>query len=175
MESVNKLRARIIKKEKDGVTLRVKSEVQKMSWNEFNAGWSIVDNVWAEPSEELIKGMEEINEHISSAAAAQLMAEAIKDSNPSEYFNHVMSVGYHIKKIQELANCNMFEAANLVRNCINSVRFGESKPNRKTRRANKNFNKRENKVNNTPEPTMNAVMADNPLLAKLKAEMEAKN
>ena len=67
--SQEKIRFKIVNKAKDGITLSARkgSKPQKISWDEFNQYYSIEDKVWAVPNEELVKRMEEVEEHITIA------------------------------------------------------------------------------------------------------------
>ena len=65
--SQEKIRFKIVNKAKDGITLSARkgSKPQKISWDEFNQYYTIEDKVWAVPNEELVKKMEEVEEHIN--------------------------------------------------------------------------------------------------------------
>ena len=70
--SQEKIRFKIVNKAKDGITLsaRKSSKPQKISWDEFNQYYSIEDKVWAVTNEELVKRMEEVEEHINNATVS---------------------------------------------------------------------------------------------------------
>ena len=76
--SQEKIRFKIVNKAKDGITLSARkgSKPQKISWNEFNQYYTIEDKVWAVPNEDLVKRMEEVEEHITNATVSFVLSGA---------------------------------------------------------------------------------------------------
>ena len=145
--SQEKIRFKIVNKAKVGITLSARkgSKPQKISWDEFNQYYSIEDKVWAVPNEELIKRMEEVEEHITNATVSFVLSGGLKTGNvPSspEELSHMLVTGEEIRKISELTGCSLIEATQMVRDCVDRIRngdiFGGSyKPKRKRHFENK--------------------------------------
>lgn len=185
--SQEKIRFKIVNKAKDCITLSARkgSKPQKISWNDFNQYYTIEDKVWAVPNEEIVKRMEEVEEHINNATVSFVLSGGLKAGNvPSspEELSHALVIGEEIRKISELTGCSLLEATQLVRDRVDLIRNGDifggsSKPKGKRR-----FEKKEtgNDVldrryhgNTSADVEMhnNAILEDNPALLALKEKM----
>ena len=185
--SQEKIRFKIVNKAKVGITLSARkgSKPQKISWDEFNQYYSIEDKVWAVPNEELIKRMEEVEEHITNATVSFILSGGLKTGNvPSspEELSHMLVTGEEIRKISELTGCSLIEATQMVRDCVDRIRngdiFGRSyKPKRKRHFENKETDNdvldRRYHGNTSADLEMhnNAILEDNPALLALKEKM----
>ena len=185
--SQEKIRFKIANKAKDGITLSARkgSKPQKISWDEFNKYYSIEDKVWAVPNEELIKRMEEVEEHITNATVSFVLSGGLKTGNvPSspEELSHMLVTGEEIRKISELTGCSLIEATQMVRDCVDRIRngdiFGRSrKPKRERHFENKETDNdvldRRHHGNTSADVEMhnNAILEDNPALLALKEKM----
>ena len=185
--SQEKIRFKIVNKAKDGITLSARkgSKPQKISWDEFNQYYSIEDKVWAVPNEELIKRMEEVEEHITNATVSFVLSGGLKTGNvPSspEELSHMLVTGEEIRKISELTGCSLIEASEMVRDCVDCIRngdiFGRSrKPKRERHFENKETDNdvldRRHHGNTSADVEMhnNAILEDNPALLALKEKM----
>ena len=185
--SQEKIRFKIVNKAKDGITLSARkgSKPQKISWDEFNQYYSIEDKVWAVPNEELIKRMEEVEEHINNATVSFILSGGLKVGNvPSspEELSHMLVTGEEIRKISELTGCSLIEATQMVRDCVDRIRngdiFGRSrKPKRERHFENKETDNdvldRHHHGNTSADVEMhsNAILEDNPALLALKEKM----
>ena len=185
--SQEKIRFKIVNKAKDGITLSARkgSKPQKISWDEFNQYYSIEDKVWAVPNEELIKRMEEVEEHITNATVSFVLSGGLKTGNvPSspEELSHMLVTGEEIRKISELTGCSLIEATQMVRDCVDRIRngdiFGRS---RKTKRERHFENKetdndvldRRHHGNTSADVEIhnNTILEDNPALLALKEKL----
>ena len=185
--SQEKIRFKIVNKAKVGITLSARkgSKPQKISWDEFNQYYSIEDKVWAVPNEELIKRMEEVEEHITNATVSFILSGGLKTGNvPSspEELSHMLVTGEEIRKISELTGCSLIEATQMVRDCVDRIRNGDifgrsSKPKRKRHFENKETDNdvldRRYHGNTSADLEMrnNAILEDNPALLALKEKM----
>ena len=185
--SQEKIRFKIVNKAKDGITLSARkgSKPQKISWDEFNQYYSIEDKVWAVPNEELIKRMEEVEEHITNATVSFVLSGGLKTGNvPSspEELSHMLVTGEEIRKITELTGCSLIEATQMVRDCVDRIRngdiFGRSrKPKRERHFENKETDNdvldRRHHGNTSADVEIhnNAILEDNPALLALKEKM----
>ena len=185
--SQEKIRFKIVNKAKDGITLSARkgSKPHKISWDEFNQYYSIEDKVWAVPNEELVKRMEEVEEHINNATVSFILSGGLKVGNvPSspEELSHMLVTGEEIRKISELTGCSLIEAAQMVRDCVDRIRngdiFGRScKPKRERHFENKETDNdvldRRHHGNTSADVEMhnNAILEDNPALLALKEKM----
>ena len=185
--SQEKIRFKIVNKAKDGIALSARkgSKPQKISWDEFNQYYSIEDKVWAVPNEELIKRMEEVEEHITNATVSFVLSGGLKTGNvPSspEELSHMLVTGEEIRKISELTGCSLIEATQMVRDCVDRIRNGDifgrsSKPKRKRHFENKETDNdvfdRRHHGNTSADVEMhnNAILEDNPALLALKEKM----
>ena len=185
--SQEKIRFKIVNKAKDGITLSARkgSKPQKISWDEFNKYYTIQDKVWAIPNEELVKRMEEVEEHITNATVSFVLSGGLKTGNvPSspEELSHMLVTGEEIRKITELTGCSLIEATQMVRDCVDRIRngdiFGRSrKPKRERHFENKETDNdvldRRHHGNTSADVEMhnNAILEDNPALLALKEKM----
>lgn len=185
--SQEKIRFKIVNKAKDGITLSARkgSKPQKISWNEFNQYYTIEDKVWAVPNEELVKRMEEVEEHINNATVSFVLSGGLKAGNvPSspEELSHALVIGEEIHKISELTGCSLLEATQLVRDRVDLIRNGDifsgsSKPKGKRRFEKKETGNdvldRRHHGNTSADVEMhnNAILEDNPALLALKEKM----
>ena len=185
--SQEKIRFKIVNKANDGITLSARkgSKPQKISWDEFNQYYSIEDKVWAVPNEELIKRMEEVEEHINNATVSFILSGGLKVGNvPSspEELSHMLVTGEEIRKISELTGCSLIEATQMVRDCVDRIRngdiFGRSrKPKRERHFENKETDNdvldRRHHGNTSADVEIhnNANLEDNPALLALKEKM----
>ena len=185
--SQEKIRFKIVNKAKDGITLSARkgSKPQKISWDEFNKYYSIEDKVWAVPNEELIKRMEEVEEHITNATVSFVLSGGLKTGNvPSspEELSHMLVTGEEIRKISELTGCSLIEATQMVRGCVDLIRngdiFGRSRKSKRERHfENKETGNdvldRRHHGNTSADVEMhnNAILEDNPALLALKEKM----
>lgn len=185
--SQEKIRFKIVNKAKDGITLSARkgSKPQKISWDEFNQYYSIEDKVWAVPNEELVKRMEEVEEHINNATVSFILSGGLKVGNvPSspEKFSHILVTGEEIRKISELTGCSFIEATQLVRARVDIIRNGDIFDGSRKPKRERHFDKNEtgNDVldrrhhgNTSADVEMhnNAILEDNPALLALKEKM----
>ena len=185
--SQEKIRFKIVNKANDGITLSARkgSKPQKISWNEFNQYYTIEDKVWAVPNEELVKRMEEVEEHINNATVSFILSGGLKAGNvPSspEKFSHILVTGEEIRKISELTGCSLLEATQLVRDRVDLIRNGDIFDGSRKSKRERHFENKEtsNDVldrrhhgNTSADVEMhnNAILEDNPALLALKEKM----
>ena len=165
MDFKNK-KIRIVKKEKDGITLKVNGTSVKFSWDEFNAGYNIVDNVYAVMNDKMVEQMTRLDELVNTATTAYfIMRNSVPDFKQLSY-SAVLSET--IEKIQNLLNCTGLDAMKLVKNRINTINnmFGPDKKQRLEMNKDKFPKRVETPVNST-----SCIMSDNPALMKLKETM----
>ena len=186
--SQEKIRFKIVNKAKDGITLSARkgSKPQKISWNEFNKYYTIEDKVWAVPNEELVKRMEEVEEHINNATVSFVLSGGLKTGNvPSspEKLSHALVTAEEIRKISELTGCSFIEAAQLVRARVDIIRNGDLFNGSRKPKHKRHFEKKEtgnDTLNNQRyrgdtsadvEMHSNAILEDNSALLALKEKM----
>ena len=186
--SQEKIRFKIVNKAKDGITLSARkgSKPEKMSWDEFNRYYTIEDKVWAVPSEELIKKMKDVDEHINNATISFVLSGGLKGGGvPSspEGLGHMLVVGEEIRKISELTGCSLLEATQMVRTRVGIIRNGDMfsgnrRPKRERRFEEKKTDnevldglRHSGKTSSDVEMHTNAILEDNPALLALKEKM----
>ena len=162
---------RIVKKEKDGITIKENGTSVKFSWDEFNAGYNIVDNVYAVMNDKMVEQMTQLDELIDTATTAYfIMQNSVPDIKQLSY---AAVLSETIEKIQKLLNCTGLDAMKLVKNRINAINnmFGSDKKSHyKKQRHEMNTDKFSKRVE-TPVNSTSCVMSDNPALMKLKESM----
>ena len=174
MDYKNK-KLRIVKKEKDGITIKENGTSVKFSWDEFNAGYNIVDNVYAVMTDEMAEQMTQLDDLINTATTVYFI---IQNSVPGiKQLSYAAVLSETIKKIQKLLNCTGLDVMKLVKNRINAVNnmFGSDKKSHsrdyyKKQRHEMNKDKFPKRVE-TPVNSTSCVMSDNPALMKLKESM----
>ena len=165
MDFKNK-KIRIVKKEKDGITLKVNGTSVKFSWDEFNDGYNIVDNVYAVMNDKMVEQMTRLDELVNTATTAYfIMQNSVPDIKQLSY---AAVLSETIEKIQKLLNCTGLDAMKLVKNRINTINnmFGPDKKQRLEMNKDKFPKRVETPVNST-----SCIMSDNPALMKLKETM----
>lgn len=174
MDFKNK-KLRIVKKEKDGITIKENGTSVKFSWDEFNAGYNIVDNVYAVMNDKMVEQMSQLDELIDTATTAYfIMQNSVPDIKQLSY---AAVLSETIEKIQKLLNCTGLDAMKLVKNRINAINnmFGSDKKSH----SRDYYRKQRNEMNKdkfpkrveTPVSSTSCVMSDNPALMKLKESM----
>jgi len=167
------IKFRIVKKEKDGITLSPAkgADSVKMGWKEFEENYTVKEDIWAVPSAEIIKKMDDANEHISNAATAFIMSGGLKGT-PTDVVQLAV-LGEEVQKVQEILGCSNAEVLMLVRQRIDAIANFGQKP------AHKNKKHHNKPKNNSPKSTPvekkesgYAILADNPALLELKKKME---
>ena len=174
MDYKNK-KLRIVKKEKDGITIKGNGTSVKVSWDEFNAGYNIVDNVYAVMNDKMVEQMTQLDDLIDTATTAYfIMQNFVPDSMQLTY---AAVLSETIGKIQKLLNCTGLDAMKLVKSRINAINnmFGSDKKSHsrdyyKKQRHEMNKDKFPKRVE-TPVNSTSCVMSDNPALMKLKESM----
>ena len=174
MDYKNK-KLRIVKKEKDGITIKENGITVKFSWDEFNAGYNIVDNVYAVMNDKMVEQMSQLDELIDSAITAYFI---LQNSVPGiTQLSYAGVLSETIEKIQKLLKCSMLDAMKLVKNRINTINnmFGSNKKSHsrdyyKKQRHEMNKDKFSKRVE-TPVNSTSCVLSDNPALMKLKESM----
>lgn len=167
---------KIIKKEKDGVTIKAGNMVQKMSWEEFNQNMVMEDDkMHCHFTEEFVKKGEVINEKIAQCAATFMILEGPACKNdPKQQVIYSMTLGREMKELQDLVGCSLAEAAGLVRQLVNHMRseFGPKKetPAEYRRRKKAEAEKRvaNNDYHRTYQPSATQKLGDLPGMEKLK-------
>lgn len=77
---------RIVKKEKDGITIKENGTSVKFSWDEFNAGYNIVDNVYAVMNDKMVEQMTQLDDLIDTATTAYfIMQNSVPDIKQLSY------------------------------------------------------------------------------------------
>lgn len=166
---------RIVKKEKDGITIKENGTSVKFSWDEFNAGYNIVDNVYAVMNDKMVEQMTQLDELIDTATTAYFI---VQNSVPDiKQLSYAAVLSETIEKIQKLLNCTGLDAMKLVKNRINAINnmFGSDKKSHsrdyyKKQRHEMNKDKFSKRVE-TPVNSTSCVMSGNPVLMKLKESM----
>ena len=170
MNFINK-KLRIVKKEKDGITIKENGTSVKFSWDEFNAGYNIVDNVYAVMNDKMVEQMTQLDDLIDTATTAYfIMQNSVPDIKQLSY---AAVLSETIEKIQKLLNCTGLDAMKLVKKRINAINnmFGSDKKSHyKKQRHEMNKDKFPKRVE-TPVNSTSCVMSDNPALMKLKESM----
>ncbi len=174
MEYKNK-KIRIVRKQKDGITLRVKGNEVKFSWEEFNSGYNIVDNVYAVMNDTMVERMNKLDDLISTATTAFFI---VQNSVPDiKQLSYAAVLTNTIEEIQKLLNCTGLEAIQLVRKNIDSMNsmFKSDKSSHtreyyKKQKMEMNRDKFPKRVE-TPVNSTSCVLEDNPALLKLKEKM----
>lgn len=174
MDFKNK-KLRIVKKEKDGITIKENGTSVKFSWDEFNAGYNIVDNVYAVMNDKMVEQMTQLDELINTATTAYFI---VQNSVPDiKQLSYAAVLSETIEKIQKLLNCTGLDAMKLVKNRINAINnmFGSDKKSHsrdyyKKQRHEMNKDKFPKRAE-TPVSSTSCVMSDNPALMKLKESM----
>lgn len=186
--SQEKIRFKIVNKAKDGITLSAHkgSKHEKMSWDEFNQYYTIEDKVWAVPSEELIKKMEEVDEHINNATFSFILSGGLKGNGvPSspEGFGHMLVTGEEIRKISELTGCSLLEATQMVRTRVDIIRNGDIFADNRKPKCDRRFEnsscdhpvlagpRHSGKTSSDVEMHTNTIFEGNPALLALKEKM----
>ena len=174
MDFKNK-KLRIVKKEKDGITIKENGTSVKFSWDEFNAGYNIVDNVYAVMNDKMVEQMSQLDELIDSAITAYFILQNTVPGITQLSYAGVLSET--IEKIQKLLKCSVLDAMKLVKNRINTINnmFGSNKKSHsrdyyKKQRHEMNKDKFSKRVE-TPVNSTSCVLSDNPALMKLKESM----
>ena len=174
MDYKNK-KLRIVKKENDGITIKENGTSVKFSWDEFNAGYNIVDNVYAVMNDKMVEQMTQLDKLIDTATTAYFI---MQNTVPGiKQLSYAAVLSETIEKIQKLLNCTGFDAMKLVKNRINTFNdmFGYDKKSHsrdyyKKQRHEMNKDKFPKRVE-TPVNSTSCVMSDNPALMKLKESM----
>ena len=174
MDFKNK-KLRIVKKEKDGITIKENGTSVKFSWDEFNDGYNIIDNVYAVMNDKMVEQMSQLDELIDSAITAYFI---LQNSVPGiTQLSYAGVLSETIEKIQKLLKCSVLDAMKLVKNRINAINnmFGSDKKSHsrdyyKKQRHEMNKVKFPKRVE-TPVNSSSCVMSDNPALMKLKESM----
>ena len=174
MDFKNK-KLRIVKKEKDGITIKENGTAVKFSWDEFNDGYNIIDNVYAVMNDKMVEQMSQLDELIDSAITAYFI---LQNSVPGiTQLSYAGVLSETIEKIQKLLKCSVLDAMKLVKNRINAINnmFGSDKKSHsrdyyKKQRHEMNKDKFPKRVE-TPVNSTSCIMSDNPALMKLKESM----
>ena len=174
MDFKNK-KLRIVKKEKDGITIKENGTSVKFSWDEFNDGYNIIDNVYAVMNDKMVEQMSQLDELIDSAITAYFI---LQNSVPGiTQLSYAGVLSETTEKIQKLLKCSMLDAMKLVKNRINTINnmFGSNKKSHsrdyyKKQRHEMNKDKFPKRLE-TPVNSTSCVLSDNPALMKLKESM----
>lgn len=167
------IKFRIVKKENDGAWLSPKKGVEpiKIGWNELKNNYTIKDNVWAIPTEECLKKVNEINEHVVNAATSFILSGGLKEDGPKN-LAHVLMTGQEINKICELAGCSILEATNMVKKLVDTIRHDHVPKHTKKRLTPDEYRQKNMKdARQRPNASTSAILADNPVLLELKNKM----
>ena len=174
MDYKNK-KLRIVKKEKDGITIKENGTSVKFSWDEFNAGYNIVDNVYAVMNDKMVEQMTQLDDLVDTATTAYFI---MQNTVPGlKQLSYAAVLSETIEKIQKLLNCTGFDAMKLVKNRINT--FNDMFDSNKKSNSRDYYKKQRHEMNNdrfqkrveTPVNSTSCVMSDNPALMKLKESM----
>ena len=174
MDYKNK-KLRIVKKEKDGITIKENGTSVKFSWDEFNAGYNIVDNVYAVMNDKMVEQMTQLDDLIDTATTAYFI---MQNTVPGiKQLSYAAVLSETIEKIQKLLNCTGFDAMKLVKNRINT--FNDMFDSNKKSNSRDYYKKQCHEMNKdrfqkrveTPVNSTSCVMSDNPALMKLKESM----
>ena len=170
MDYKNK-KLRIVKKEKDGITIKENGTSVKFSWDEFNAGYNIVDNVYAVMNDKMVEQMTKLDDLIDTATTAYFI---MQNTVPGiKQLSYAAVLSETIEKIQKLLNCTGLDAMKLVKNRINAINnmFGSDKKSHYKKQRHEMNNDKFPKRVETPVNSTSCVMSDNPALMKLKESM----
>ena len=174
MDFENK-KLRIVKKEKDGITIKENGTSVKFSWDEFNDGYNIIDKVYAVMNDKMVEQMSQLDELIDSAITAYFI---LQNSVPGiTQLSYAGVLSETIEKIQKLLKCSVLDAMKLVKNRINTINnmFGSNKKSHsrdyyKKQRHEMKKDKFPKRIE-TPVNSTSCVLSDNPALMKLKESM----
>ena len=188
-EKRKKVRVRIINKSKDGVMLDFKGEigVKKASWEEFNKIYQVcADNpMFAEPTDEYQKKLDEIEERINNAVVHFIMSGGYAKMQGNEanieagdQLLHMLGLGHELEKIQELTGMNIVQVSLMVRQRVNAfhhqMEIDALKEERQIRKQRRIDWEKERHTQNVVLTSTNS-LGDNPLLKQLKEKMDSEN
>lgn len=188
-EKSRKFRVRIINKSKDGVVIDFKGEIglKKTTWEEFNKIYQIcADNpMFAEPTDEHQKTLDEINEHINTAVVHFIMSGGYAKMQGNEanievgdQLLHMLGLGSELEKIQELTGMNVVQVSLLVRQIVNAfhhqMEIDALKEEQQIRKQRRRDWEKERHTQNVVLTSTNS-LGDNPLLKQLKEQMDKEN
>ena len=111
------VRFRILNKTSKDVTVKLGDKPMTFSWEEFNKKLVVVDKFWAVLNEEEKKKHEKAEEAISWAIVHFLSMKAA-EGNPEkskEYMVNALGFGERMREVQELLECSMLEATQIIR------------------------------------------------------------
>lgn len=111
------VRFRILNKTSKDVTVKLGDKPMTFSWEEFNKKLVVVDKFWAVLNEEEKKKHEQAEEAISWVIVHFLSMKAA-EGNPEkskEYMVNALGFGEKMREVQELLECSMLEATQIVR------------------------------------------------------------
>lgn len=185
-EKRKKVRVRIINKSKDGVMLDFKGEigVKKASWEEFNKIYQVcTDNpMFAEPTDEYQKKLNEIEERINNAVVHFIMSGGYAKMQGAEpkieakdELLHMLGLGHELEKIQELTGMNVVQVSLMVRQRVNAfhhqMEIDALKEQKQIRAQRRRDWEKERHTQNVVLTSTNS-LGDNPLLKQLKEQMD---
>lgn len=188
-EKSRKFRVRIINKSKDGVIIDFKGEIglKKTTWEEFNKIYQIcADNpMFAEPTDEHQKLLDEINEHINNAVLHFIMSGGYAKMQGNEanieagdQLLHILGLGTELEKIQELTGMNVVQVSLMVRQRVNAfhhqIEIDALKEQQQIRAQRRRDWEKERHTQNVVLTSTNS-LGDNPLLKQLKDQMDKEN
>ena len=188
-EKSRKFRVRIINKSKDGVIIDFKGEIglKKTTWEEFNKIYQIcADNpMFAEPTDEHQKLLDEINEHINNAVLHFIMSGGYAKMQGNEanieagdQLLHILGLGTELEKIQELTGMNVVQVSLMVRQRVNAfhhqMEIDALKEQQQIRAQRRRDWEKERHTQNVVLTSTNS-LGDNPLLKQLKDQMDKEN
>lgn len=169
------MRIRIINKSKDGVVLDFKGKggtnQLSISWDEFNKNFKISEKVWAEPREEFVKSLEEVNEHIALAAASFFQA---RSQDPKLQLGGFATLGAEVDFIQKRLGCTVAEATELIKRAVDSMmKFAAPNPKSKKKPADGKKGSWKKPVNKQPQVISSSgayrpTLGDHPEFEKLR-------
>lgn len=179
MESSKDVIVKIVKKDKDGVTIQANPRAKsvKISWDEFNKMYVYVDKFHVKLTESAAETVDRINECIHYAVENQFLAEHCIE--PVTKMAYIAQLGEATTKLQDIAQCSFAEAVAMIRVQYQMAMKALSAPTH--RRHPKHVDTPASEVSGPKhsghssdvEMSTNAVMNDNPALLALKEKMQA--
>lgn len=194
-QKLKKFRIRIVNKSKDGLVLDFKEAggLQKVTWEEFTKSHQICkDNPkYAEPTDELQKQIEEVNDKLNDAVVYFIMSGGLarmkgKDPEvPIEEFKYTLGFGSIIDELEKTTGMTVAQIISLIRQRIDDLQTLEetekhvkksSKENRRNfkERSKERYNEREREKHQQMsfDSHSECILADNPQLIELKKQLE---
>lgn len=112
---------KIVNKNKEGIIYKLGKTEGKLSWEEFNKNFEMIDKFKARPKESYLKFLEEVDEGINNLVVITRRMTVLRESDLVGYLRMAGVLSKKVKELESVSGFSSSEIMSLVQQKLNAL------------------------------------------------------